>query len=101
MQQNYNIKENFNLTYIQCVDLLKIAKYLEVRKLSFKINEYIKTHDIDVNFIIQMIEYEVKTHKETEEFPIGINENIENSLSSKIDECFSNEKFAELPISII
>ena len=40
LQQNYDINEDLNLTYIQCMDLLKISKYLEVRKLSFIIKQY-------------------------------------------------------------
>ncbi|KAK8865444.1 hypothetical protein M9Y10_010992 [Tritrichomonas musculus] len=39
LQQNFNINEDLILTYIQCIDLLKICKFLEVRKLSSKINQ--------------------------------------------------------------
>ena len=37
LEQNYNINEDSNFTYIQCIDLLKICDFLEVRKLSSKI----------------------------------------------------------------
>ena len=99
--QNYNINDQMNLTYIQCIDLLKISKFLKVRKLSFKINQYIKSRKIDVDFVVQMIQYEVSTQKETEIHQFGINKDIEQALTIKINECLSNEKFKELPIEII
>lgn len=99
--QNYDIPDQLSLTYINCIDLLKISKFLEVRKLSFKINEYINSHNIDVDFIIQMIQYELKIQKETDCSMIEINKNIEQVLTKKINECLSNEKFNELPIQII
>ena len=37
LQQNYDINEDSTLTYIQCIDLLKISKFLEVRKLTYQI----------------------------------------------------------------
>ncbi|KAK8888242.1 hypothetical protein M9Y10_039307 [Tritrichomonas musculus] len=101
LQLDYNISEDSNLTYIQCIDLLKIAKFYEVRKLFNQINKYIKSRNVDVDFLIQMIQYEMKEKKETENDEIKINSDIENLLISKIDECFLNEKFAELPISNI
>ena len=100
-QENYDIKEESNLTYIQCVDLLNICNFLEVRKLSSKIKQYIKAHKIDIDFIIQMLEYNNKTRKETDDGQIEISSEIENILTSKINECLSNEKFEQLPIQII
>ena len=101
LQQNYDINEDLNLTYIQCMDLLKISKYLEVRKLSFIIKQYIKGRNNDVDFIIQMIQYDSETQQETDKQQIEISDEVENLLTSKINECFSNEKFKELPIHII
>ena len=54
LQQNYNINENLTLTYIQCNDLLQISESLKVRKLSYKIKQYIKSRQIDVDFVIEM-----------------------------------------------
>ena len=79
------------LTYIQCIDLLKICKFLEVRKLSSRINQYIRAHNADVDFIIQMLEYDSQTQKATDNQQIEISDEIENLLSRKINECFSNE----------
>lgn len=101
LEQNSNIKENALLQYNQCVDLLKISKYLEIRKLSKQINDYIKSHTVDVDFIIQMIQYEIQLQKETKKTEYEINSEIENILTNKISECFTNEKFAKLPISTI
>lgn len=82
---------------MQCVDPLKISKYLEVRKLYDQINEYIKKHNVNVDFVIQIIQNDIQ--KENSE--INISQEIENLLSSKLNECLINEKFSELPISII
>ena len=101
LNKNFNIEEDLILTYIQCIDLLKISKHLEVRKLFFKINQYIKSHNIDVDFAIQMVEYEIKTRKETNNYDIEISNEVESSLINKINECFTNEKFKNLPIQII
>ncbi|KAK8845001.1 hypothetical protein M9Y10_021175 [Tritrichomonas musculus] len=101
LQQNYNINEDAILTYIQCIDLLKISKFFGVRKLSSKINQYIKDHNVDVDFIIQMIQYDAKTQTETNNGQIQISSEIENILASKINKFFSNDKFDQLPIEII
>ena len=101
LQQNYNIKEDLILTYIQCIDLLKISKFLDVRKLSSKIKQYIKSRNIDVDFIIQMLEYNIKTQPTRDNDQIEISNEIENTLTNKINECLINEKFNELPIEII
>ena len=101
LHKNYNIGEDLILTYIQCIDLLKISKFLKVRKLFFNINQYIKSQYIDVDFVVQMIEYEIKMHKETNNYDIGILEEVESSLINKINECLTNEKFKKLPIEII
>lgn len=101
LQQNYDIKDNLILTYIQCVDLIKISKYLEVRKLSKQIDEYINNHNNDIDFVIQMIQHENKTLNNAENCVINISKEIENILISKVDKCLLNEKFAELPISLI
>ena len=101
LKQNYNINEDSIFTYIQCNDLLKISHLLKVRKLTYKINQYIKSHNIDVDFIIQMIQYDAKTQTETSNQQIKISDEIEQLLTSKINECFSNEKFSQLPIEII
>ena len=100
--QNFNIEDNSNITYTQCIDLLKIAKYLEVRKLTYKINEYIKIRNSnDADFVIQMILYEMSMRKDSESSEIEISNDIEQLLASKINECFTNEKFPELQISVI
>ena len=39
LQQNFNIDENLTITYKQCLDLLKISKYLEVKKLTKKLQK--------------------------------------------------------------
>ena len=101
LQQNYDINEDLFFTYTQCIDLLKISKFLEVRKLTFKILQYIKSHNIDVDFIIQMLEYDIKMRKGGGDQVIEISDDIEITLSSKINECLSNDKFKELPIQII
>ena len=101
LQQNYNIKEDLTLTYVQCIDLLKISKYLEVRKLTSKIKQYIISHNIDVDFIFQMLEYNVKTQTTSDNHIVEISNEIENTLTNKINECLSKEKFKELPIEII
>ena len=54
--QNCNIEDNSNISYKQCIDRLKISKRLEVRKLTFKLNEYInKRNESDHDFAIQMV----------------------------------------------
>ncbi|KAK8840721.1 hypothetical protein M9Y10_030498 [Tritrichomonas musculus] len=101
LQQNYNINDDSIFTYIQCMDLLKISDFLGVRKLSSKIKQYILSHNNNVDFIIQMIQYNVKTQAETSDQQIEISSEIEQLLASKINESFSNEKFGQLPIEII
>ena len=82
---------------MQCVDPLKISKYLEVRKLYDQINEYIKKHNVNVDFVIQIIQNDIQN----ENSEIKISQEIENLLSNKLNECLINKKFSELPISII
>lgn len=65
------------------------------------INEYLKEQSINVDFIIQIIDFEAKKQKETENYEFGISKDMENLLTSKIDECFMSEKFSSLPISVI
>ena len=102
LQQNLNIDENNNeINYKQCVDLFKISNYFEVRKLTYQIKEYIRRRNVDVDFIVQMIQYQDDTINETIGISNEINKEIENILVNKIDECFMNDKFIELPISII
>ncbi|KAK8872139.1 hypothetical protein M9Y10_007900 [Tritrichomonas musculus] len=101
LEQNYDLTEDLILKYTQCADLLKICKFFEVRKLSFKIKQYIKSHNIEVDFIIQMLEYELQNGKDIDKQQLEISDEIENILTSKINECFSNEKFKELPTQII
>ena len=48
-----------------------------------------------------MIQYDSETQQETDKQQIEISDEVENLLTSKINECFSNEKFKELPIHII
>lgn len=72
-----------------------------LKKLSNIITRYINDHNIDVDFTIQTIQYNINLQKETSNFKFEINSEMENLLSVKIDDCFSNKKFAELPISII
>ncbi|KAK8836032.1 hypothetical protein M9Y10_040232, partial [Tritrichomonas musculus] len=101
LHKDYNIEEDLTLTYIQCIDLLKISKFLEIRKLSFNLNQYIKSHNIDVDFVIQMIEYEYKTQEGANRQDIGISDEVEILLIDRINECFANERFRRLPIQII
>lgn len=100
-QQNYSIKGNNKFMYKQCVDLLKMSKYFEVRKLTKEINDYIKKQNDNVDFIILMIQHEIETDKKGDKQEYKINLDIEKMLTRKINECLTNEKFSELPISII
>lgn len=100
LNQNCVIDENSSITYKECTDLLTITEYLKIRKLSFKIDEYIENRN-DVDFIIDMILHELNTQKKSQESGIEIKQRIERLLTSKIDECFTNDKFSELPISVI
>ena len=104
LEQNFNMNENFVLTFQQCIDLLKITEYLKVRKLSVKINEYLKNHNIDVDFIIQIILHELNSNLNTDDDnrqQFQINPQMEELLTSRIEDTIQNEKFALLPISII
>ena len=101
LRQNCDIDGQLNLTYIHCIDLLKISKFFKIRKLSFKTYQYINDHKSDVDFVVQMIEHELKTQNKTEEHSLDISKEIEQLLTSKINECLSNEKFKELPIEIL
>lgn len=104
LEQNFNMNENLVLTFQQCIDLLKITEYLKVRKLSVKINEYLKNHNIDVDFIIQIILHEVNSNLNTDDDncqQFQINPQMEELLTSRIEDTIQNEKFALLPISII
>lgn len=100
LNQNCIIDKNSNITYKQCNDLLTITEYLKIRKLSFEIDEYIQTRN-DVDFIIDMILHELSMQKKSQESGVEIKQHIEQLLTSKIDECFTNDKFSELPISVI
>ena len=101
LQQKYDINDETNLTYSQCIDLLRISKFFEIRKLSSKIKEYIESHHIDIDFIIQMILYENNTQTGEDKYQIKVSEEMENFLTNKINDCLTNEKFKELPIQII
>lgn len=99
LHDNFDIKENSVLTYEQCADLLKISKYLDIGKLTDQIKEHIKKCSTNVDFIIQILEYENRARNQNVEFEI--NSEMESLLTDKLDECLSNEKFIALPISMI
>lgn len=101
LQQNLEINENLSLTYEQCDDLFKISVCFQIEKLSKQLKKYFKKHNVDVNFLIQIILYEEEAMKKSENYKFQISEEMESVLTTKIDECLLNEKFAELPISII
>ena len=61
LQQNYNINKDLTFTYIQCNDLLTIGQYFGVRKLKFIVEQYIQSRKIEVDFVIEMLEYGIKT----------------------------------------
>lgn len=100
LQQNFNIDENLTITYKQCLDLLKISKYLEVKKLTKKLQKYIQNHiKNDADFVIQMIHLEVENDTYDQEF--HIHDEIENLMATKIESCLQNDEFADLPIPMI
>ena len=101
LQQNYNINKDLTFTYIQCNDLLTIGQYFGVRKLKFIVEQYIQSRKIEVDFVIEMLEYGIKTRSGRDNSQIDISEDIENTLTKKINECLLNEKFKDLPIEII
>lgn len=61
--ENYELNKETNITYIECTYFLKLSKYLEVRKLTHNIYEYINVHKVNADFVIQMIEYELEREK--------------------------------------
>ena len=101
LQQNFDINENSNLKYNQCADILKISKEFEIRKLMKQINGYIKSRSNEVDFLIDMIQHENQIQQANHKPEIEIKPDIEEVLRNKLDECLSNDKFAELPIATI
>lgn len=65
------------------------------------INDYIQTHKNDIDFIIQILLNESKQKNENDKYELEINSDIEEILSTNINECFTNDKFIELPIATI
>lgn len=101
LEQNFNLQTNDKLTYKECVDLLKISTEFEARKLTNNIKKYIETHNNEVSFILEMIQYEYDTTKNSLECEEIISQEIEDILIEKIDECLTNDQFKEIPIFII
>lgn len=105
LQDNFNLSENQSLSYIQYLDLLKISDYFQVKKLTKKLIKYSKIHNFDVSFIIEIIQYEnakaSDNNNDRYEGEIKVNIEMEDVLVAKIDECFQNDKFKELPIPFI
>lgn len=99
LQKDFNIDES--LSYKRYIDLSKLSEFLEIKKLSKKLNKYFKIHEIDTSFIIQIILHETQAQKDPQESKFYINENMEENLSQKINESLQNEQFAQLPISVI
>lgn len=102
IQQNFKIKEDLNLSYNQYKDLANISEYLQSKKFSKKIQKYTK---FNTDFIIQQIHHEVQAQNNNDDDlnynKFQINKNMEEKLTENICECFLNEKFIDLPISII
>lgn len=105
LQDNFNLSENQSLSYIQYLDLLKISEYLQVKKLTKKLIKYSKIHNFDISFIIEIIQYENAKASDSNnnryEGEIKVNIEMEDVLVTKIDQCFQNDKFKELPIPFI
>ena len=101
LQQNFDINENSNFKYNQCADILKISKEFKIRKLKKQMNDYINSHSNEVDFVIDMIQYENQKEKVNNKPDNDIKPEIEEILRNKIEECLSNDKFAELPIETI
>ncbi|KAK8890745.1 hypothetical protein M9Y10_035530 [Tritrichomonas musculus] len=101
----FKIKKSIVFTYKQCIDLLKISDFLQVRKLTKKLNQYIKKNGSNADFIIQIIHFEVEKQEYNNEnedyYQFTINQQMEYLLSEKINDCFQNVKFADLPLSLI
>lgn len=101
LRNDFNFDENLNLTYERYTDLFKLSEFLEIKKLTKKLKKYLKNHEDDCNFIIQIISYEMKSQENDKNSQFQIKQQMEDVLASKINDCFQNEKFSELPISII
>ena len=87
----------YNETTTLLTILLKLSKILEVRKLTIKINQIIKKHNNEVDFILLILQYETSNQNDNDKI---LNEELEQFLSNRINECLSNEKFKNLPIHI-
>lgn len=99
LQQNFN--NDLILTYKQYIDLFKISDFLQIKKLTKKLNNFFNRNNENIDFIIQIIQYETSILNDSEKKEYKIAQNMENILSSKINECLQNDKFSSLDISII
>lgn len=86
LQQNFDTNENLNLSYKQCLDLLKIAEFLQINKLTKKPKKYVKTHNKnDPSFVIQIILHETENQNECN---FQIKQQMEDLLATNINDCF-------------
>ena len=63
--------------------------------------KYAKNHSNDIEFIINQIQANINDEREYENDSDNNSNEFEKCLINKINECLTNEKFNELPISII
>lgn len=101
LDDNFNINDDFTLTYKQYIDLFKISEFLQIKKLSKRLKNYFQTNQSKIDFIIQIIQYETSIQKNSEKNEFQITQIMEQILSSKINECLQNETFSELDVSFI
>lgn len=101
LQKDFSIDENDSFTFKQYVEFLHISDFLQIQKFTKKIIDYINSQKVEADFAIQIILYEIEKAQNTKNLKFQINKEIEIVLSSKINECFQNEKFAQIPISLI
>ena len=94
-------EENVEISIDQYCDLVKIAKYFKVKTLQSYLSKYAKKNLTDIDFIINLLK-ENETNKTNDFFQEEANSfELEQLLIDQINECLNNERFGELPISMI
>lgn len=93
--------ENINITNDNYRDLYKLSDYFQVKKLKKFLNKYSKSYLSDINMIIFQILEKNSVNNEQNSFVDSFNNEMEQKLSSRINECLQNKFFEKLQISMI
>lgn len=82
-------------------DLYKLSEFFNATKLTNFLNKYSKNNFNDLSYIIQKIRVSIQGYDDDSNDQDNFIIEMEQKLVDRINECFTNPYFGDLPVSII